>query len=175
MNARPTSPCPPRGFALLITIVLVAFLVLTFIGLASLTRVETQIVANANAMAGARQSALMALNIALGQLQSAAGPDQRVTGTADLAAADFGRRLAAGSPPSSTVGPTKYWDSTDSDNGLALVRAGTRAWTGVWGNLDSSAPVAGNGNAYERTPRPALLNWLVSGNEADAFFPSLTT
>lgn len=174
MNARPTSPRPPRGFALLITIVLVAFLVLTFVGLASLTRVETQIVANANAMAGARQSALTALNIALGQLQSAAGPDQRVTGTADLAAADFGRRLAAGSPPSSTVGPTKYWDSTDSDNGLALVRAGTRAWTGVWGNLDSSAPVAGNGNAYERTPRPALLNWLVSGNEAVTFTASTT-
>lgn len=174
MNARPNSRRSPRGFALLITIVLVAFLVLILVGLATFTRVETQVAANSSAQATARQSALMALNIALGQLQATAGPDQRATGTADLAAADQGRRLDAGSAPSSSVGPVKYWDATNSDNGLTRVQAGTRAWTGVWGNLDSSAPVVGNGNAYERTPRPALLNWLVSGNERTDFAASTT-
>ncbi|MFH1500077.1 MAG: hypothetical protein ABII82_19905, partial [Verrucomicrobiota bacterium] len=72
------------GFALLITVVLVAFLVLIVVALASLTRVETQVAANSAELAKARQNALFALNIALGQLQQAAGPDQRVTATAEI-------------------------------------------------------------------------------------------
>ena len=72
------------GFALLITITLLAFLVLLLVSLATLTRVETQVAANSQQLAQARQNALMALNIALGQLQQAAGPDQRVTARADI-------------------------------------------------------------------------------------------
>lgn len=70
-----------RGFALLVTIVLVAFLVLILVGLATFTRVETQVADNSQKLAQARQNALMGLNIALGQLQRYAGPDQRVTAT----------------------------------------------------------------------------------------------
>ena len=73
-----------RGFALLVTIVLVSFLVLILVGLASFTRVETQVAANSQQLAQARQNALMALNVALGQLQQAAGPDQRVTARAEI-------------------------------------------------------------------------------------------
>jgi hypothetical protein len=76
-----------RGFALLITITLLAFLVLLLVSLASLTRVETQVAANSQQQSMARQNALMAMNVALGQLQQLAGPDQRLTGTADLIAA----------------------------------------------------------------------------------------
>ena len=76
---------PQKGFALLITITLLAFMVLLLVSLASLTRVETQVASNTQQVAAARQNALMALNIALGQLQKHAGPDQRVTATADLA------------------------------------------------------------------------------------------
>lgn len=72
-----------QGFALLITITLLAFLVLLLVSLASLTRVETQVASNSQDLAKARQNALFALNIALGQLQKAAGPDQRVTATAE--------------------------------------------------------------------------------------------
>lgn len=72
------------GFALLVTVVLVAFLVLIVVALASLTRVETQVAANATDLAKARQNALFALNVALGQLQKAAGPDQRVTAAAEV-------------------------------------------------------------------------------------------
>ncbi|MBW8781516.1 MAG: hypothetical protein JF599_06485 [Verrucomicrobia bacterium] len=74
-----------RGFALLITITLLSFLVLLLVSLASLTRVETQVASNSQQLAQARQNALLALNIALGQLQKYTGPDQRVTATADLA------------------------------------------------------------------------------------------
>ena len=73
-----------RGFALLVTVVLLAFLVLLLTSLATLTRVETQVAANHQALAQARQNALLALNIALGQLQKHAGPDARITARAEI-------------------------------------------------------------------------------------------
>jgi hypothetical protein len=91
----------------LITITLLAFLVLLLVSLATLTRVETRVAANSQQQAQARQNALMALNIALGQLQKYAGPDQRTTAVADI------------------IGDA---------NGDPAANDGTRFWTGVWGN-----------------------------------------
>lgn len=71
-----------RGFALLITVTLLAFLVLLLVSLASLTRVETRVAANSQSLSQARQNALMALNVALGQVQATLGPDMRVTAPA---------------------------------------------------------------------------------------------
>src|SRR5690606_17315168 len=76
-------PARRGGFALLITITLVAFLVLVLVSLATLTRVETRVAGNSQQVAQARQNALMALNIAVGQLQRYAGPDQRATAPSD--------------------------------------------------------------------------------------------
>jgi hypothetical protein len=109
-----------RGFALLITITLLAFLVLLLVSLASLTRVETRVADNNQKQAQARANALFALNTALGQLQVFAGPDQRVTGAADL--------------------------GDGSSNSLPVPATGARRWTGVWGNAnapdaDRSSPV----------------------------------
>lgn len=60
---RLSSPKHRSGFALLITVTLLAFLVLLLIvSLASLTRVETSVAANALQLSGGRQNALMALN-----------------------------------------------------------------------------------------------------------------
>lgn len=73
-----------HGFALLVTIVLVAFLVLILVGLATFTRVETQVADNSQQVAKARQNAMSALSIALGQLQRHAGPDQAVTARSEL-------------------------------------------------------------------------------------------
>ena len=83
-QSRPRLAQGRQGFALLITIVLMAFLVLIVVSMASLTRVETQIAANYQQLDSARQNALMALNIAVGQLQASAGPDQRVTARAEI-------------------------------------------------------------------------------------------
>ena len=83
-----TNPCTSaedkRGFALLITVTLLAFLVLLLVSLATLTRVETQVAANNQSLAQARQNALMAMDIAIGQLQKYAGPDARVTARAEV-------------------------------------------------------------------------------------------
>jgi Tfp pilus assembly protein PilX len=159
-----------QGFALLITITLLSFLVLLLVSLAALTRVETQVAANSQSLAQARQNALMALNIAIGQLQKYAGPDQRVTAAADLSSAGTtGGRLT-----SLTGSPTNTTSVNGTNNGLSRVVAGTRYWTGVWGNALPSAPTTGNGNIYEKTPDPVLLNWLVSGNETATFTPIAT-
>jgi hypothetical protein len=69
------------GFALLITIVLVSFLVLILVAMSTLTRVETTVSSNSQDIAKARQNAMMALNIAVGQLQRHAGPDRRISAT----------------------------------------------------------------------------------------------
>lgn len=79
-----TNPHSNRGFALLITITLLAFLVLLLVSLASLTRVETRVADNNQKLSTARQNALVGLNIAIGQLQRHAGPDLRLTTTAEI-------------------------------------------------------------------------------------------
>ena len=71
-----------QGFALLITITLLSFAVLLLVGLATYTRIETAIAGNMQRQAAARENALLALNVAVGQLQKAAGPDKRVTAIA---------------------------------------------------------------------------------------------
>jgi hypothetical protein len=73
-----------RGFALLITITLLAFLVLLGVSLAALTRVETSVAANHQHLLQARQNALFAMNVAIGQLQKYAGPDARITARAEI-------------------------------------------------------------------------------------------
>ncbi len=79
----PSQRAKRAGFALLITITLLAFLVVLLVGLASYMRVETAVAGNTQRQTQARQNALMALDVALGQLQRYAGPDKRVTATAD--------------------------------------------------------------------------------------------
>ena len=78
---------PTRGFALLITIILMAFLVLLAVSFATLTRVEVQVATNSQQLDLARTNALTALNIAVGQLQKYAGPDKRVTARAEITSA----------------------------------------------------------------------------------------
>jgi Tfp pilus assembly protein PilX len=168
------SPCcrrhpgsPNAGFALLITIVLMAILVLIMVSFSALTRVEIQIAKNYQEQDAARQNALVALNIALGQLQKYAGPDQRTTATADLAAgadtyADAdGQTLSRGETYGSTE--TAAPSNATVNNGLVRPKAGARHWTGVWGNQNDPL------SAYTTNPAPKLLTWLVSGNENAAF------
>ncbi len=165
---------PRGGFALLITITLLAFLVLLLVSLASLTRVETQVAANTQQQAQARQNALMALNIALGQLQKHTGPDQRVTARADLT-------LPAGV---TVTPPTFNYNAETNVNGGkftspgstgATIRASVdtywadsdaprnRHWTGVWRNTNTTPFDRNNPAAFN--PAPGAPIWLVSGSE----------
>ncbi|MET0262253.1 MAG: hypothetical protein ABW223_05100, partial [Rariglobus sp.] len=142
------------GFALLITITLLAFLVLLLVSLASLTRVETQVAGNNQQLSQARQNALMALNIAVGQLQKFTGPDQRTTARADMNAAWV---------------VTSTYDATDV-NGRWLAAYGNGAPVDTTYTLKPSlipGPITTHSDA--KGSQAKLLNWLVSGNENTAF------
>ena len=87
----------------MITVTLLAFLVVLLIGLAAYSRIETAIAGNVQRQTQARQNALLGLNVALGQLQKFAGPDQRVTATADSFGGAAGTRHFTG-----------VWDTTQA-------------------------------------------------------------
>lgn len=72
-----------RGLALLLVVSLMALVTLLVVSLAVVTRVETQVGATRSTQDEARQNAQLALQVALGQLQEMAGPDRRVTATAE--------------------------------------------------------------------------------------------
>jgi hypothetical protein len=136
---------------LLITIVLLSFLVLLLVSLAALTRVEIQVASNNQQIALARQNALVALNIAVGQLQKHAGPDQRITARADL----------EGGPTT----PLAHWTGV---YGSAIAADYARRPSEVATALIAPADLAASGTGSSAR----LLSWLVSGNENDAFRPS---
>lgn len=72
-----------RGLALLLVVSLMALVTLMVVSLAVITRIETRVGGVRAEQARARDNALLGLRTALGRLQEAAGPDRRVTATAE--------------------------------------------------------------------------------------------
>jgi hypothetical protein len=73
-----------RGFALVITLSLLALLVLAVVALSALTRVNSRIATISLQQTRARQHALLGFNVALGELQKYAGTDSQVTAMAGV-------------------------------------------------------------------------------------------
>ena len=96
-------PASTHGFALVIALSLMAFILLLILSITTLVRVETQSANVQLAQLQARMNAQLGAMIALGDLQRYTGPDQRVTARADIL-------LAPG----------------------AISIAGKSRWTGVW-------------------------------------------
>lgn len=104
------------------TVTLLAFLVILLVGLATYTRIETAVAGNTQRQAQARQNALLALNVALGQLQKSAGPDQRVTATAESVPGVNGQKAHyTGVWDSTTAGTAPLtWLVSGSENGASI-------------------------------------------------------
>ena len=134
MNARPAVSAlasargPRGGFALLFVVTLLAFIVLLLVGLASYTRIETAAAGNTQRQAQARENALLALNLAVAQLQRHAGPDTRVTATAEASATGSTARYTG-------VWPADPADDDDNDPLTPL------AWLASGNELRNSAGV----------------------------------
>ncbi|CAA6679342.1 MULTISPECIES: hypothetical protein [unclassified Lentimonas] len=72
------------GFALVIALSLMAFVLLLLMSMVALTRVETRSSETQRALSLARVNALIGMQEAIGQVQKTMGPDQRVSANADL-------------------------------------------------------------------------------------------
>jgi len=115
-----------RGFALILVFSLASIVLLLGLSLVSLTQVETASNQYDQGLRIARANARLALQMAIGDLQNFAGPDQRVTATADGARTpttdDFNDAVAGSS--SSVYEPfwTGVWDVNNAtDNPRWLV------------------------------------------------------
>lgn len=77
------------GFALVVTLVLMVLLSILALGLLSLANIELRNTGEREKMGLARQNALLALQIAIGELQKNLGPDMRTSANASLVDANF--------------------------------------------------------------------------------------
>jgi len=122
------------GFAVVLAVALLAAIMLLLLALAALTRNELRAAAQRGAAERARRNALVGLRVALGRLQTSAGPDARSTATAQRLGArnphwtgvwaDAGEPvwLVSGSPTNADVVVTT---SGAASNGAVLVGAQT--------------------------------------------------
>jgi len=92
-SRNPTIPAPSpvrktglraNGFALVVTISLMALLTVIGIGLLSLSSIALRGASQSSALAEARANARLGLLIAIGELQRELGPDQRVSATGSI-------------------------------------------------------------------------------------------
>jgi hypothetical protein len=109
-TAHPHFPRPSHaqgGFALVIALSLMAFVLLLLLSITTLVQVETQSAQISSTRAKAEQNALLGLQQALGVLQVSMGPDQRISATADVLST---------SPSTGTEYLVGVWSSEDADN-----------------------------------------------------------
>ncbi|MDP0497401.1 MAG: hypothetical protein Q7Q73_14460 [Verrucomicrobiota bacterium JB024] len=105
------SPVGKRGFALIIALSLMAFIFLLLLSMGTLLRVESTVSSVHRQQAQAKANALLALNVAMGNLQKLAGPDQRATAAADVLSSEG---YAAIDPDDHARHWTGVWDATRS-------------------------------------------------------------
>ncbi|WP_269522580.1 hypothetical protein [Coraliomargarita parva] len=146
------------GFALVVALGLMALILLILLSLSTVVSVETSVATSSMNLQKAKTNALLGMNIALGELQRTAGPDQRVTASATAAYPDV------------QVKQQLYKDNADdrygfktllSDSGRVQFRSDLNdwwdgknpRWIGVWESaLTDGLP--------DRDQDPV---WLVSG------------
>ncbi len=174
MNAQKIPHNHRGGFALVSAVSVLALLVLIGLAVLSLSTSTTREAKVDRHTEIARANARMALAIAIGHLQEAMGPDQRVSATADILNND-----APGGVGQQGVveGREKWlgvWRNTRTVNGIDYPVIGKRPdddsgnapyeLAGVYSDLRSTDSTL-QGGAWKTEMH---LSWLVSGNEPDA-------
>ena len=97
-----------RGFALVVTLSLMILLTIIAVGLLSLSSISLRSSSAEQLNREARQNARMALMLAIGELQTATGPDQRVTAPARIQGPEVAQQHLTG------VWQGWKWDGTGS-------------------------------------------------------------
>lgn len=148
-----SKPRQNQGFALVIALSLMAFVLMLLLSITTLVQVESTGAQMQMQRVEAQQAALLSLNLAIGKLQETAGLDQRVTAPAESVAGVTG--------PQQLTGVWRSWEGSDhQSNGLPIApNYGSKLDDG---ELDIEAAPFEDGR---------FLGWLVSS----AFDPTITT
>jgi len=163
MNTLATPTSRNQGFALVIALSLMAMIVLLLVSLSTTLQVELTSASHNRSMQEARMNAILGMQVALGQLQQHAGPDQRVTAPAtavfpnDATTPTMLELFKDYAEPSFGF---KTYLNHEQQEGFDTAVAGwwndrNPHWLSVW----NSELAAGTPN------RNQLPVWLVSGNE----------
>ncbi|WP_269522185.1 hypothetical protein [Coraliomargarita parva] len=148
-SIHPSTPRRNAGFALVVALSLMAFILLLLLSLTTFVSVESSSAANFRASLEAKQNAELSLMVAVGELQKHAGLDQRVTARSDL------------SFPAAQNGYwTGIWDSTDTTLAPAWIVSGNEG-------LETNDP--NYLNPASNVPDPSDQNdsiWLVKNSVA---------
>ena len=149
---QPDNVPPTKGFALIATILILAVLVLLITVIASFVTLTQRGAGAQSRTHAAQQSALAGLKVAMGELQAAAGPDQRITASAAILGGDS----TAGAPTNEAT-----------EIGGTTADPGRQAWTGVWRSntndgLDGSTPQY----TPENPDSKSFVGWMVSATDS---------
>ncbi|MBC7980188.1 MAG: hypothetical protein H7Y36_06465, partial [Armatimonadetes bacterium] len=136
MKSLTTASSAKRGFALVVTLMLMVLLSILAIGLLSLSTISLRSLSSAYPRQIAEANARLALMLAIGELQKNAGLDTRITARADI--------LDDKNPP--VLGVWKSWEGTDH---------------GLSGNGIGRPVSPGD---YTTAKKNRFLAWLVSGD-----------
>lgn len=98
-----------RGFALVVTLSMMILLTVIAVGLLSLSSISLRKGSSENAYHVARANARLALMLALGELQKAAGPDQRITADRSILISAPANPDDDDTPNKNVVGVWKSW------------------------------------------------------------------
>jgi len=104
------------GFALIITLSLMVLLTILSVGLLTLSSIELRASSQREAMAIARSNARLALSLALADLQKNAGPDTRITATAETLGDDIKQPLLCGIWNSRKLNPANPDSASNQDH-----------------------------------------------------------
>ena len=128
------------GFAIILTLVLMAFAVMLITAFATLARLGGIVSDHGIEEKQARQNARMALTVALAQLQRCAGPDARVTATAAAFGGNGGNAHCTGVWDSLTSDAAPHsWLVSGSESGSATLPDGSTPSVELVGLGSSSA------------------------------------
>ena len=122
MKPTPLRPTGGRGFALVITVSLMVLLAILAVGLLGLSSVSLRAGAKSLARAEAEGNARMAMMLAIGDLQKALGPDQRVSARAGILDGNPATEEADGVANPHFLGVWNSWDHwlTDRKGSLTI-------------------------------------------------------
>jgi hypothetical protein len=148
LHLKSSSQLPTSGFALVIALSLMAFVLLLLLSITTLVQVETANSTQAKDQLSARNNALLGMQIALGNLQVAAGPDQRITANAAI--------LDGVDPSKSNY--TAVWDVDGATPGAV---AAPLAWLA---SGEDSGTTATSGSTATDSTWPMLVSERDSGN-----------